>query len=214
MVPIFINLYCRIQNRALSRQGRIVYKKKEGSLDDFLDAAFEFFAVNYPKFHKMDHLSKLGFLASELLMRDMPPLVERYAAEHVAVVLANAHASQDTDLRYLESAKTKPSPALFVYTLPNIVAGEICIRHGLKGEIAFFVSPDFDAHQMSDYVNLVMASEKTKACVAGWVEVMGDHHDVFLYLAEKQRGSNGLEHTAGQLQKLYQSNYGTIDERP
>jgi hypothetical protein len=59
---------------------------------------------------------------------------------------------------------------------------------------------------------MVMASEKTQACVAGWVDVMGSQHDVFLYLAEKQKRENALEHSAVQLQKLYQlKEYGTVN---
>ncbi len=160
----------------------------------------------------MDHLSKLGFLASEVLLKNIP-LYPRYTPEQVALVLSNGHASLDTDVRYFESTKTAASPALFVYTLPNIVAGEICIRHGIKGETAFFIFPNFDPVWMSDYVNLVMASEKVQACIAGWIDVMGDHHNVFLYLGEKQRNSNALEHTAEQLRKLYDGNYGTVDNR-
>jgi hypothetical protein len=154
----------------------------------------------------MDRLSKLGFLASEAVLNEVP-LFQRYTPGQVALVLSNAHASLDTDVRYFESTNTAASPSLFVYTLPNIVAGEICIRHGIKGETSFFIFPSFDAVWMSDYVNVVMASEKTQACLAGWIDVMGEHHNVFLYLAEKQRDPDALEHTAGQLQKLYDRNY-------
>lgn len=158
----------------------------------------------------MDRLSKLGFLASEMLLKDST-LLPHYAPDQVALVLSNAASSLDTDLRFAESMKTIPSPALFVYTLPNIVAGEICIRQGITGENAFFVFPEFDAQQMADYVTIVMTPEKTQACIAGWIEVIGDHHDVFLYLVEKERGANGMEHTAEQLHKIYKQNYGTID---
>jgi hypothetical protein len=206
----FITGYCHIQSRLLIRQGQVIYKHPEGSLDDFLDAAFAALALSYPKFHKMDRLSKLGFLGGELLLKDHS-LLARYDPGQMAIVLSNSHASLDTDLRYAESARAVASPSLFVYTLPNIVAGEISIRHGLKGETAFFVFPFFDAVMICDYVNSVMTSEKTQACVAGWVDVMGDHHDVFLYLAEKQGSSNALGHTAAQLQRLYPGNYGTVD---
>ena len=160
----------------------------------------------------MDRLSKLGFLAAEGLAKDSR-LMQRYTPQQVALVLSNAHASLDTDLDYFQSTKTMASPALFVYTLTNIVAGELCIRHGIKGENAFFVFPQFDAIQLSDYVEMVMASEKTGACIAGWVDVMGDQHDVFLYLVEKQGNENALEHSAEQIQKLYQLKYGTVDGR-
>jgi len=196
----------------LVRLEEVIYENNEGNLETFLDAALTSLSIFYPKFYKMDRLSKLGFLATEILVKDIQ-LMQRYTPQQVALVLSNAHASLDTDVRYFETTKTIASPALFVYTLANIVMGEICIRHGIKGENAFFVFPAFDSGLLCEYVNSVMASEKTQACVAGWVDVMGDQHDVFLYLVEKQKKANALEHTADQLQKLYQSKYGTIDCR-
>lgn len=185
------------------REGDILYNNGQGSLDEFLDNALTALSIPYPKFYKMDRLSKLGFLATEMLLKDSF-LTGRYAPQEVALVLSNAHASLDTDKRYFDTLKTIASPALFVYTLANIVVGEICIRHGIKGENAFFVSESFDAGQMTDYTECVMAGTKTQACVAGWVDVMGEHHDVFLYLLEKQDSPGGMQHTASHLQKLYQ----------
>jgi hypothetical protein len=159
----------------------------------------------------MDSLSKLGILASEMLLKDLR-LLDEYNPRQIAIVLSNAHASLDADLRYYESTKTMASPALFVYTLPNIVTGEICIRNGFKGENAFFVSSMFDIPQVRGYVELILASKRTEACIAGWIDVMESHHDVFLYLAEKKQRGNALEHSAVQLQKLYQLEYGTVND--
>jgi hypothetical protein len=209
----FINQYCCIQKQSLIQQGNMIFTSASGTLDNFLDEAFKYLSLSYSKFYKMDRLSKLGFLASEMLLKETP-LFPRYSPDQVAVVLSNAASSLDTDLRFKESVKTIPSPGLFVYTLPNIVAGEICIRQGITGENAFFVSPEFEAQQMADYVSLVLALEKTQACIGGWIEVTGDHNDVFLYLVEKERGTNGVEHTAEQLRKIYNNqNYGTIDRK-
>lgn len=200
----YITQYCRIQNQMLLRQGSVIYNSLAGDLDTFLDTALAALSIYYPKFYKMDRLSKLGFLAAEILLRDIE-LINRYNPQQVAVVLSNAHSSLDTDIRYFETSKTIASPALFVYTLANIVTGEICIRHGIKGENAFFISEEFDPQGICEYVDLVLATEKTKACVAGWVDVMGDQHDVFLYLVEKQGNKYSLDHSAAQLQKLYDS---------
>ena len=208
---ISITRYAHIRNRSLIRQGELICRDLRGSMDDFLDATFEWLSVGYPKFYKMDVYSKLGFLAAELLLKDVR-LSDQYAPEEISLVLANAHGSLDTDQRYFESTKTMASPALFVYTLPNIVAGEICIRHKIKGENAFFVTPRFEIWQMHDYVEMVLASRKQCACIAGWVNVMGRQHDVFLYLVEKNNKMNGVEHSAAQVEKLYQlKDYGTVN---
>ncbi|HEX6224434.1 MAG TPA: beta-ketoacyl synthase N-terminal-like domain-containing protein [Chryseolinea sp.] len=207
----YITSFAHIRNRAVFRQGGLYCRDLRGSLDNFLDSAFQATEINYPKFYKMDASSKLGFLAAEMLLKDIS-IREEYKSSEVAVILANAHASLDTDFRYFESMKTMASPALFVYTLANIVAGEICIRHGIKGENAFFVWPNFDPAQMHQYVEAVLSSPKTKACIAGWVDVMGGQHDVFLYLAEKKERDNSREHLVSHLQKLYQlKEYGTVN---
>jgi 3-oxoacyl-(acyl-carrier-protein) synthase len=207
----FITRYAHIRNRSLIRDGEMICRDLRGSFDDFLDTGFAVLSLNYPKFHKMDASSKLGFLCSEMLLNETN-LMSSYKPFEVAVVLSNAHGSLDTDIRYFQSTKTVASPALFVYTLPNIVAGEICIRNGIKGENAFFVTPAFDFEQIHQYVDLVLATGRTQACIAGWIDVMGSHHDVFLYLAEKKQRGNALEHSAVQLKKLYQLKYGTVND--
>jgi hypothetical protein len=212
-----ITHYCIIRNQTIICDGKILLAEKGNDLNNFLLNAYLFLKVDYPKFYKMDNLSKLGWLAAEVILKERG-IVQNYSSENVALVLSNANASLDTDLRYTESTKNLASPALFVYTLPNIVAGEICIRHKIKGENAFFISAAFDPNLLVDYVNMVLEGAGTiadarvsnpsgkqshaKACVSGWIDVIGEHHDVFLYLVEKNK-PDSLEHTAGQLTELY-----------
>jgi hypothetical protein len=220
-----ITAYCIIRHREIICDGKTIYSSQAGTLKDFLQQAYDFIKPEYPKFYKMDHLSQLGLLAAEVLLKNRS-LSAEYPAESISVVLSNAHSSLDTDLRYLASTKTMASPALFVYTLPNIVAGEICIRHKIKGENAFFISPAFDPEWMVDYVSTVFSSIPntpacasasagrqcliSNACIAGWVDLVGEHHDVFLYLLEKNKQPS-LEHSAEKLKELYNTRYGTID---
>lgn len=188
--------------------GTLLFSGEGKALDLFLDEAYAFLKIDYPKFYKMDNLSKLGFLAAESLLINRK-LSAEYPPDLVSIVLSNAHSSLDTDLRFLESTQNIASPALFVYTLPNIVAGEICIRHKIKGENAFFISPSFDPDLFHDYVTMIMAtsipdpqSETPRACIAGWVDVMGTQHDVFLYLLEKNKAPL-VEHSPANLKELY-----------
>lgn len=198
---VFITATAGIRAQTLIRNGTVQYRDASQALPEFLHEAYAALKIDYPKFYKMDTLSKLGFLATEVLLADSP--LAAYPPDAVSLVLSNAHASLDTDVQYLAASRTQPSPALFVYTLPNIVAGELSIRHGWKGENAFFVTPAFDAEQVARYVALVLAQPGAQACVAGWVDVLGGHHDVFLYLAENTRRGLALAHTAEQLNTLY-----------
>jgi hypothetical protein len=193
--------YTRIKDRLISRDNETLFNKKQVLLDDWLAIAYTSLKIDYPRFYKMDRLSKLGFLASELLLND--GALQNYNGEGVSIILANKHASLDTDKKYYDVSKTVPSPALFVYTLPNIVIGEIAIRHRLKGENAFFVSESFDAETLEAYAHQVLNQPFVTACVAGWVDVMDEHHDVLVYLVEKQSRGLNLPHTAEQLNVLY-----------
>jgi hypothetical protein len=193
--------WCSIKNNKILKDGKTVAEFSGLSFDDFLLKAYDHFALNYPKFYKMDRQSKLGVLATEILLNGMS---EVHRGSQTAVVLSNASASLDTDLRFWESAKTQASPSLFVYTLANIVAGEICIKNGFKGESIFFVSPQFNPSWTASYVDMILTSQKTSTCLAGWVDVLAEDGEVFLYLADNSNVA-GQTHTGEKIAELYQS---------
>ena len=180
---VYITGKCVIRDHRVYRNNILIWEAEAAiSLPDFLRAAYDHFSGQYPKFHKMDHLSKLGWLGAEVLLQARP--FEGYAPEETGLVLSNRSASLDTDLRYFDSIKDIPSPALFVYTLANIVMGEISIRHGLKGENAFFTSEAFDKQLLADYTNQLFAEGAVRACLCGWVEVLNGAYEVILYQIE------------------------------
>jgi len=137
----------------------------------------------------MDNLCKLGFLTAEILLKDTNHS-ERYAADETGLVLFNAASSLDTDRIHQQSISDRnayfPSPSVFVYTLANIVIGEICIRHKLHGEGTFFVEEHFDAGRLCAYVKLLFEEKVLESCITGWMEFNGDHYDAMLYLVEKR----------------------------
>ncbi|QHS62670.1 beta-ketoacyl synthase N-terminal-like domain-containing protein [Chitinophaga agri] len=194
----YITGSCVIRNNRVYKDGALLWEApQDQELPEFLRAGYDHFAGQYPKFHKMDPLSKLGWLATEVLLKDQPLSVP---PERTGLVLANKSASLDTDLRYFDTVKDIASPALFVYTLPNIVMGEISIRHGFKGENAFFTMDTFDAAFIAGYVTQLFAEGAVSACICGWVEVMGPVYDVFLYRVEQQGA--GVLFNTGNLQEI------------
>lgn len=134
----------------------------------------EYKSLNAPnmKFFKMDDLSKLGYVAAEKLLQDVD--LEQDSTR-TAIVLANHAASLDTDWRHqqLLNAHEMASPAVFVYTLPNIVSGEICIRHHIQGENTFFVqnAPDGFARQ---YAQMLLQRGIADRVIVGWCELLGE----------------------------------------
>ncbi|MDR1653645.1 MAG: 3-oxoacyl-ACP synthase [Prevotellaceae bacterium] len=129
-------------------------------------------SVDYPKFFKMDNLSKMGFVASEMIFEgEKQRFVPR---EDFAVIGFNRSSSLDVDVQYQNTIRKGehyfPSPSLFVYTLPNIVAGEIAIRNNFFGETAFYVFQTFDTEQIKRILNSAFADKRINEALAVWVE--------------------------------------------
>ena len=200
----YITSSCIISNNIVHKNETILFEDRQTDLAGFLTSSYHHFGFKYPKFYKMDNLAKLGWLAAELLLKDDLPQT-KYKPAEVGVVLANANSSLDTDLKYYETAKDIASPALFVYTLPNIVIGEICIRHNFKGENAFFIFNSFDAGFIQQYVSNLINSDILQACICGWVEVLGDTYKAVLFLVEKE---GNIPFTKENINKIYQSENG------
>ncbi|HEY0273377.1 MAG TPA: hypothetical protein VGC22_09345 [Chitinophaga sp.] len=211
----YITATSAVGPQGLFRNGQPWGQPAGPEVQGLLRAGYEQLGGAYPKFHKMDTLSKLGWLAAELLLAG-GQLGARHAAQDVGIALANCSSSLDTDLRYYNTVKDIASPALFVYTLPNIVIGEICIRHGFKGENIFLVQPRFDTAAMAGYVQALFAGKVVTACICGWVEVMNDHFEAALFLVEDRPTGSALPLSAHQLKKLYQlitNGNGATDSR-
>jgi hypothetical protein len=191
----YITSVCSISNNQVHLNGEPVFAAADLAIDDFLPAVYQHLQPAYPKFYKMDNLGKLGFLTAEVLLKDqLTP--GYYQPEQVGTVLVNANGSLDMDLKYQASIKDVPSPSLFVYTLPNIVAGEICIRHHFKGENAFFVAPNFDANFIAGQVNYLLDHNILQTCICGWIDVLEQDYKAVLYLVEKVKKEKTVEFTA------------------
>ena len=159
--------------------------------------------VDYPKFFKMDGLSKLGFLASELLFKDDE---KRFVSrEDVAIVCFNRSSSLDIDMSFQATVNDNemyfPSPSLFVYTLPNIVTGEISIRNHFFGETSFFICREFDAQQMVRIVQNTFLDETITTVLVAWIESFKETNEALMMLVE--RGKDNLDFSRHSLELLF-----------
>lgn len=144
-----------------------------------LKAVYKQYVNDYPKFYKMDALCRLGFIASELLLQ-LPCAGPRFIdREDRAIVLLNQHASKVADRKYettiISGENYFPSPADFVYTLPNIVTGEIAIRNHYFGESNFIVTDHFDPYQMETVIRQSFRDPMTTSILGGWIECVSDN---------------------------------------
>ena len=194
-----ISSYCKIENNSLQCNGTTVFELKEVLFPEFIKNAAKTIGLEYPKFFKMDNLSKLAFLGAEAVLKN-----SSIEDSEVAIVFANKSSSLDTDVKYQNSISDTenyfPSPAVFVYTLPNICVGEISIKHQLKSENAFFVFEDFNPNFMSNYATYLLESEKAEKVLCGWVEFYNNEYKAFVYMVEK---SGTIEHNKQNIQTLY-----------
>lgn len=126
---------------------------------------------DYPKFYKMDFLSRLAFVATEKLLSNTLPLREGWASP---IILFNHSSSIIADRQFRSTISDAeapfPSPSLFVYTLPNITAGEIAIRHHLTGETTFYILPDKDETLMQQILQATLRATGTTNAICGWVD--------------------------------------------
>ncbi len=184
-----------IRNSKVYKNGELAFENGEDpELAEFLKTLYKVQNLRYPKFFKMDNLSKLGFLGIEILTGG---IIED---KQTALVFGNSASSLDTDKAFTRTINEYPSPALFVYTLPNIMLGEISIRHKLRSENIFFISENFDASLFLDYSNSLIQHNKAKNVLCGWVDLHNKGYDVFLWEISRC-GSADLNED--ELMKLY-----------
>lgn len=197
----YIQSYCTIQHNEIILNGELIFKSEPDLFAVFSKKVYQNLEINYPKFFKMDSLSKLAFLAAELLLKNE---IEATKENNIALVFSNKSSSLDTDVKFQDSISDAtnffPSPAVFVYTLPNICIGEICIKHQLKSENSFFIFDAFNSAFMSNYVTVLLQKKNIEKVLCGWVEYYNEEYKAFLYLVSKE-GIN--EHNKQKLETLY-----------
>ncbi len=197
----YITGSCKIDKGAVFLNGEKLFENGNTDFSNFLLSVYQHFQLNYPKFYKMDNLSKLGWIAAEILLKDFKK--DDYQPEEIGMVLANANSSLDNDIKYFESLKEFASPSLFVYTLPNIVIGEICIRNHFKGEHAFFIQDTFDAGFMAHQVDYLLNNDILKACICGWVDVLDQDYKAVLFLVEKGKTEQLVSFSAENMNSIF-----------
>ncbi len=183
----YITSYCRIKNQTIEVNGKTIPITENNTGAGFLIEAYKQLGLNYPKFHKMDAMCKLGFIATEAALQGSG-FIERNKPENIAIVITNKSSSLDTDRVHQNSIndidKYLPSPSVFVYTLPNIIIGEIAIKNKIIGENAFFVAESFDEKLLVMHNKLLINQSQTTALISGWVDYDNGVCDALIYLVE------------------------------
>ena len=197
-----IKSYCHIRENMVSLNGKVLFVGDSPDFSTFIKLAYKKFDVDYPKFFKMDNLSKLAFMGAEVLLAQEN--LDYGCDNNIALVFANRASSLDTDRKHEASIQDDklyyPSPAVFVYTLPNICLGEISIKHKLYSENSFFIFDGFNAEHLFHYSSSLLDLGKSDQVLCGWVDFDGENYEAFLYVVSKEVGPT---YTVEGLKRLY-----------
>ncbi len=137
--------------------------------EDQLTSVYRQYINDWPKYFKMDSLSKMGFVGVEMALQQYGQTID---SERTCVIIANRISSTKDNREFAATIEDHnqyfPSPALFVYTVPNVVTGEIAIRHHLYGETSFYV-----LDKQEDLEPIIQSTAQTtnaNLLIVGWLE--------------------------------------------
>jgi hypothetical protein len=165
---------------------------------DWKKYLYQTLELDYPKFHKMDSLSKMSILAVTFLKKKVD--FTQFGDDGLVSIFANSSSSGVTDKKFISSydENGNPSPSLFVYTLPNILIGELAIHNKWYGENIFFINKNFSPELYLEQIDLYF-SKGAKACLCGWVEDGVDKQECVVFLVVNE----GRKITKKELLNIY-----------
>lgn len=172
---------CSVFSGKILVNGEEVFALQTAEVGDFLSQAFKNLGQAYPKFYKMDRLCQLGVLGTEYLLREVK---FDFGDEDVSLYFVCGNSSLDSDSRHqrLIAQGAHVSPAVFVYTLPNIVLGEVAIKNKWYGENLLILEPSFDKQNWLNEAKRIIASGKAKYCLGGWIDAFEEKIQLEIYM--------------------------------
>lgn len=182
---------CKINDQGVSVNDVLIESYTPTS-DDWKKELYVKLESEYPKFYKMDALAKMAYLAFKLIEKEVD--FSTFKDDEIALLFANNSSSQTTDNKYKETylEKGSPSPSLFVYTLPNILTGELAILNKWYGENIFFIQENFDPEFYMEQINIYFR-KGAKACLAGWIESGINGEECILFFVENDGSDLSIE---------------------
>ena len=192
---VLLDMECRsigagaVCNREIkvSEAARYVLPQSELLFSEYIRREFKSLGEPNMKFYKMSDMCKALYVAVERLLaqvggwKDVEP-------RRRAIVLANRSASLDADMIHQQIVNRHlpegASPAAFVYTLPNVAAGEICIKHKIQGNNTFFVE-EAESGIAGRYASRLIATDRADSVICGWCDYLSGQWSVDIRLLKK-----------------------------
>ncbi|HQW55326.1 MAG TPA: hypothetical protein PK076_04340 [Saprospiraceae bacterium] len=149
--------------------------KDNKDLEDQLILAYKKTSINYPKYYKMNSLCKLAWLALNRCLGINDDLKHYKGSDDIGTLFCNNSSSLVSDLPHAQVLNQKggdvASPSVFVYTLPNIVNGEMAIYMKWHGYNEFLIIHEQSSTQFYNHVHLLFETTSIDQLLIGYVEV-------------------------------------------
>lgn len=181
-----MSAYCRITSQEWIVNGISLLKNEENlPTNIWLKSIYQKLKLSYPKFYKMDLLSKSTFLGVESISE-----TENITQQNIPLLFANSVGSFVADEMHAASLylaeEKQPSPSIFVYTLPNIAMGEVSIRHQLHSKNVFFIFDSFKEVDWQQIIDLNFQDIEVNKILFGWTEAESDNLDIWISLISRE----------------------------
>ena len=141
-----------------------------------VSALYRSLKMSYPKFFKMDLMSKASLLAAEQVLKNAG-LSPDEPKPDMAIVLSNSTSSTCDDVEFQKTISPGsffPSPSLFVYTLPNVACAQIAIRNRIMGETSFYLHPFCSDDFILQTAEWAFTDPGCRRVLCGWTECLTD----------------------------------------
>lgn len=186
----------------------VLYNNLKDIDDEKLSAIYHENKIDYPKFFKMDLWAKTGFLLAETLMIYAQLKVDIYK-ENTSVIFFTNQGSLETDIKFEQTIADPnnrfPSPSLFVYTLPNIITGDIAIRQGFMGETSCYIAEKFMPKQIENIVNDVL--DHSENVLVAWLDTINGRPAGIIFLVMRKGTVRMMNFNAENLQYIYNKTF-------
>ncbi len=163
---------CKIEKERVYVNDQEIFGS-DSTFHDFSREVYHKYCEANQRFYKMDDFCKLGYLTAEILLKEEVEESNAHIASGLrrALVFQTRSGSIISDVEHNRAReKNGASPAIFVYTLPNIVLGEIAIRHKIQGETTMFVVEQYNQTFLENYASILLNMNLVDEVLLGYVE--------------------------------------------
>lgn len=201
MVEAYIHHSLSWRQDKIYRNGSQCFAHPAGRPEEILLASYKALELSYLKFFKMDMLSRLGVLAMEWLCPD----IDHSRPFDTGIICSTHHGSLVVDKAFDHSRESFASPALFVYTLPNIALGEICIRNKIKGPQICLIEEKTNAGLLCDNALNILKKKRARNCITGHIDATEESLFVDLaWISDASDDKADIPLTAENLARMFE----------